>query len=180
MTGHQHKSSKHDNRQQTLSGGPVFEFGPGWGAKTKKWFKKYLFGGDCALCRMTRYVLLFGALLLLFGGPQLGSFLGTEKENTELTKAVIVETVQRGDSKTRIARRAVSDYLNGNGELDLTPGQKVFIEANLVELLGNTTLQTGQIIEFKIEDIANLIHEAEQLSPATRQKWEDYAKKVRF
>lgn len=179
MIAYQHKSPKPNNRQQTLSGGPVFEFGPGWGVKVKKWFKKYLIGGNCTLCRATRYVLLFGVLMLLFGGPQIKLFLNGQKQQALISETKITETAQLGDSKIKLARRALANYLGKFTDTTLTNGQKVFIETVLSQTITDE-LKPGTRIGFDFENIKNLIEQSRLLTPSQLQKWEDYAKKVKF
>lgn len=174
---HQPKLLK--NLEKSL-GGPVFEFGPGWGHKTKKWFKKYILGGKCTLCKSTRYILLLGAIILIFGGPQLREYFD-DRENQKLTGQITIsEVVQTGDSKTHVARRAVTEYLKKSDDLTLTPGQRIFVEAKLIQSINNYDFRVGQTIEFDPEQIHLLGHEAESLSPATLQKWEKYAREVKF
>lgn len=162
---------------QRSEGGPVFEFGPGWGTKTKKWFRKYILAADCSLCRNTRYILLAGVVILIFFGPYIQRLETQPEIKIPETMGVIVGA---GDSRTALARRAVTDYLADSGDLNLSAGQKVFMETKLVQFVADEVLRSGQIIEFEIEVIHNLGHEAELLSPAALKKWEEYAKKVKF
>src|SRR3989344_9472684 len=179
MIAYRHKPPKHDDRQQTLSGGPVFDFGPGWGVKIKKWFKKYLIGGDCTLCRATRYVLLFGILVLLFGGPQIRSFLNGQRQQALISETKITETAQLGESKIKLSRRALAGYLDKFTDTTLSNGQKVFIETVLSQTITDE-LKPGTRIDFDFENIKTLIEQSRLLTPSQLQKWEDYAKSVKF
>ncbi|MBI2063255.1 MAG: hypothetical protein HYT61_03425 [Candidatus Yanofskybacteria bacterium] len=161
------------------SSGPVFEFGPGWGSKIKKWFKKYILGGHCTLCRATRYVLLFGLVLLVFGGPQLKSLLDSKKQQALISETRITETAQSGDSKIKMARRALTGYLNKFTDTTVTNGQRVFIETVLSQTITDE-LKPGAQIDFDFKSVETLIEQSRLLTPSQLQKWEDYAKKVKF
>ncbi|MDO8669676.1 MAG: hypothetical protein Q7K65_05275, partial [Candidatus Buchananbacteria bacterium] len=179
MTEHQLKLLKNVEHQQ-VSGGPIFEFGPGWGVKIKKWVKKYLFGGDCTLCRNTRYILLAGIIILIIGWPQFKSLIN-DKEQQALTisETKITETVQLSDSKIKLARRALADYLDKFTDTNITNGQKVFIETVLSQTMTDE-LKLGTQIDFDFENIKTLIEQSRLLTPSQLQKWEKYAKSVKF
>lgn len=180
MEAHRHLPKRKSEKQpELLMGGPVFEFGPGWGVKIKKWFKKYLIGGDCTLCRATRYVLLFGIVVLLFGGPQIRSFLDGQKQKALISETKITETAQLGESKIKLARRALGDYLDKFTSTTLTNGQKVFIETVLGQTI-EEELKPGVRVDFDFENIKTLIEQSRLLTPSQLQKWEEYAKKVKF
>lgn len=153
------------------SSGPVFEFGPGWGTRLNKWFKKN--AGKKILPPISIVVLALGLFLFFQGEKQV--------EKTKLQAAnIISQIVLAGESKTHVARRAVKEYLEKNDDLTLTHGQRIFVESKLVQLINSSDFRTGQVIEFDPEQIHTFGQEAESLSPATLQKWEGYAKKVRF
>lgn len=180
MIGQQHKPTKHDGHQQFLLGGPVFEFGPGWSVKTKKWFKKYVLGGNCALCRSSRYVLFFGLVILIFGGPQLKQLVSGPPKQTLTGQIKISETVQRGDSRIKLTRRALANYLAQFPDPVLTNGQKVFIETSLGQEITNDVFRTGVNVEFEIDDIESAIKKSKSLTPSQLQRWENAAKGVKF
>mgnify|MGYP001589209612 CR=1 FL=1 len=169
MTEHQQKLLK--------TGGPVFEFGPGWGAKTKKWFKKYVLAADCPLCRNTRYILIIGLVFIIFFGPRLELWMNPKKQ-APAQAAIIKVLVQKGDSKTKLARRALVDYLVKSPE-ELTGGQKIFIE-NILSRKITTGLKVNGNIEFATEDIRSALNESKTLTPFQLQKWEEYSKRVSF
>ncbi|MBI2669569.1 MAG: hypothetical protein HYX20_00230 [Candidatus Yanofskybacteria bacterium] len=179
MIEHDYKSIGHDHQQPIFFSGPVFEFGPGWGVKVKKWSKKYIFGGDCTLCRTTRYALFFGIVVLLFGGPQIRSFLDGQKQQALISEIKITETAQIGDSKIKLTRRALAGYLGKFTNTTLTNGQKVFIETVLSQTIVDE-LKPGAQIDFNFENIKTLIEQSRLLTPSQLQKWEDYAKSVKF
>lgn len=180
MEAHGHlPKGKTGKQPELLTGGPVFEFSPGWEVKIKKWFKKYILGGNCALCRATRYVLLFGVVVLLFGGPQIRTFLDGQKQRALISETKITETAQSGDSKIKLARRALADYLDKFTDTTITKGQKVFIETVLSQTITDE-LKPGTRVDFDFENIKTLIEQSRLLTPSQLQKWEEYAKKVKF
>ena len=176
-------SAKHqpqlvDNRQK--SNGPVFEFGPGWGAKTKKFLKKYALGGDCSLCRDTRYVLLAVIIILVVGWPYFKKMAGQQQPEPLTGQIKIAEVVQPGDSKIKFARRALADYLAESPDITLTNGQKVFIETILGQGITSDTFKTGASIEFPAETMKSAIAKSKSLSPSQLKYWEAAAKGIRF
>ena len=179
MTLGKQKLLKLQEGQQIL-GGPIFDFGPGWGTKTTKWFKKYIFGPKCTLCRATRYILLFGAMLLVFGGPQLRQFINDKKPDTLTGQIKITEVVRPGDSKIKLARRALADYLYQHPDATLTNGQKVNVETVLGQKIISKDFRTGNDIEFSADDIKSAIEKSKTLTPYQLQRWEDADKSVKF
>lgn len=159
------------HHKKTLSSGPIFEFGPGWGARLNKWFKKN--AGKKMLPPVSVIVLALGLFLILQRDSQI------EKPESQ-TANIISQTVLAGESKTHVARRAVTEYLENGDDLTLTPGQRIYVETKLIKLIDDAKFRPGQIIEFDLEQIHILGHEAESLSATTLQKWEGYAKKVHF
>ena len=154
--------------------GPIFEPGPGWGGRIKKWSKKYILGWDCSLCRATRFVLIFGIIFLILAGPRINN-----QEQVEVAKNTVTETVQPGDGQTHLARRLLAKFLGQNKEISLTKGQKVFIENVLSEKVPKALLVVGQNIPLDLKEIMSAIKEAKLLSPSQLQRWEKYAERVK-
>lgn len=154
----------------------MFEPGPGWGGKLKKWFKKYAWGGSCALCRDTRYVLIFGIVVLLLLMPQINE----KKKTLPAIEDKINEMVRPKDSQTHLARRITAKYLTQNMESELTAGQKVFIETVLRETIPNKQVWAGNRIEIEVGEIKKTIEKAKTLSASQLEKWEKYAERVEF
>ena len=176
-------SAKHqpqlvDNRQK--SNGPVFEFGPGWGAKTKKFLKKYALGGDCSLCRDTRYVLLAVIIILVVGWPYFKKMAGQQQPEPLTGQIKIAEVVQHGDSKIKLARRALTNYLAQSPDVSLTNGQRVFIETIIGQDIANDRFKTGTNIDFSADTLKSLIAKSKSLSPSQLKYWETAAKGIKF
>lgn len=162
------------------TGGPVFEFGPGWGAKTKKWCKKYLLAGNCALCRNTRYILIAGVIILIAGWPQFKKMSNRQPQDSLTGQIKIAEIVQNGDSKIKLARRALSNYLAQFPDNTLTKGQKIFIETVLGQEIANNAFRAGANIEIAADDIESAIDKSKLLTPSQLQRWEAAAKGIKF
>lgn len=166
---------KNEVEPKLIQSGPVFESGPGWGAKTKKWLNKYFY----------RVVLPIIVIALLVYG-----FKNRPKSNREIglspspkitaSQNVISQEVRKGDSRTLIARRALADYLQTATDVTLSAGQKVFVENKLSQLLANSALKVASNVEIKIDDIQAAITESQRLTKFQLQKWEEFAKKVKF
>lgn len=151
--------------------GPIFEPGPGWGRKLKKWAKKYILGGDCTLCRATRYILVFGVIVLVVAWPKFHT-------PPSITKEIkVVETVRPRDGKTHLARRMLAQYLTQNQDTQISKAQKVFIETALREKI-TAELVAGNIIELADEEIKEAVEKSKMLSPFQLKKWELYAEAV--
>lgn len=176
---HQPKLSN-ESDGQLKSNGPVFEFGPGWGAKTKKWFKKYIVASDCSLCRNTRYILLAGIVVLTISWPYFKKTADQQSQDKLTGQIKIAEVVRPGDSKIKLARRALSNYLTQFPDQNLTNGQRVFIETVLGQGLVNDTFKTGINIEFPADTIKSAIEKSKLLSPSQLKYWESAAKGIKF
>ena len=152
--------------------GPIFEPGPGWGAHTKRWLGKYFW-------KVVVPVLLVLVVVLALarrGGesPLVGS--PTPSGNSQS----INQSVQPGDSHTLIARRALANYLQKFPDAALTAGQKVFIENRLAQTITVASFRVGTAIEFKLSDLQFALSAAHSLTRSELQKWEAYARGVRF
>jgi hypothetical protein len=159
-----------------MAPGPVFEPGPGWGGQLKKWSKKYILGGDCALCRATRYVLVFGVVVLIMAWPQLNQPTRLVGENQK-----IVETVQPKDGKTQLARRILARYLSQNANPKLSNGQKVFVETILKEKIPDQAVKKiGSPVELSYDEIEKALGQAALLSSFQLKRWEAFSQKVSF
>jgi len=148
-------------------GGPVFDFGPGWGFYVKKWLGKYLF----------KIVLPVVVVIVA-----MGIFVSrNEAENgkkTIIPEETIKIVVLRGDSRALLARKALAEYLKGNSQEILSGGQKLFIEEILRQKLTNPKLTVGEEIEFYFGDIKVAASQSKNLSPYQLEIWENYAQRA--
>jgi len=160
------------NKQQSpqqYSGGPVFDFGPGWGFYVKRWLGKYLFK-----------IVLPAIVIIVAMSIYVSKNKAENGEKTTAGNEMIKIVVLHGDSRALLARRALAEYLKENPQEILTGGQKLFIEEILRRKLANPKLIVGEVTEFAADDMKAAIAQAKQLTQFQLQKWEEYAKKVRF
>ncbi len=153
---------------QRSEGGPVFDFGPGWGFYVKRWFGKYLFK-----------IVLPVIVIIVAMGIYVSS---NDEENNEKITAneKITVAVARGDSRALLARKALAEYLKKNLQETLTSGQKLFIEEILRRKLNNPKLTIGEVVEFTIDDIRTAVDQAKQLTQFQLEAWEKYARGIKF
>src|SRR3989344_4231515 len=155
--------------------GPIFEPGPGWGEKLKKWSKKYILGWDCTLCRATRFVLIFGIVFLILARPG----VNPQREQAEVDGNLIIETVRPRDGQTHLARRVLATYLEQE-KIELTGGQKIFIENTLSAKIPEKLIEIGKKITIDAGEIKSAINQSKLLTASQLNKWEKYAKRVKF
>ncbi len=156
-----------------IEGGPVFEAGPGWGLRLKTWLRRY---SKIILPAVTIVVLAFGFFITYKNWT--GTIGVVKKKVTIVNK--IYEKVLSSDSSVLLARRALADYLRVSPDQTLSPGQKVFVEEILRKTIDAITLTIDQRVEFNLDDVITAINKSKTLSASQLQKWEAYAKNVRF
>lgn len=87
-----------------------------------------------------------------------------------------IYTAVKGDSVTKLARRAMVDYLAASG-ISLTRQQKLYFETNLVKISHpNERVYRGTVREFKVVDLDRLAREAQSLTSAQQAAWNKYLK----
>ncbi len=168
-----------DQEKSAAHSGPIFEFTPGWGYKTKKWIKKYVLANDCMLCRSTRYILLTGIIILILAKPKLNSLFKNDVKTNDIISGAITRVVQPGDSKTKLARRAISDYLNRFPEVSFTKGQRLFAEVKLQEKITQDIIISNPI-KFSEQDIKTILDASRNLPETQIKKWNEYAARISF
>lgn len=163
--------------EKYTASGPIFEAGPGWGGRLKKWSKKYILGGDCILCRSVRYIFIFGVMVLV----ALWNKIDLPQQQIAQNTTVITETIQPKDGKTHLARRILYQFLKENPGIKVTAAQKVFIETILKDkITSDSTNQVGGKVEMSYEEVQNAINQANLLTPLQLKKWEGYAQRINF
>lgn len=151
---------------QRSEGGPVFDFGPGWGFYVKRWLKKYFLK------------IIAPAVVIVIA---VGVF--TARRNAENGEEIITAPrtvkvmVVRGDGAVLIARKALAEYLKNYPE-ELTAGQKIFIEEILRKKVGSKKLIVAEEVSFDFNDIREAISQSKNLSLYQLQVWEGYAKRA--
>jgi len=95
------------------------------------------------------------------------------------TEKSFVETAARGDSTTRLARRALANYLEKNPDSALTPDHKIFIEDYLVKNSGyKGRVTVGSSVEFQKDLIQKAIAQSKNLSAGQLKNLHKYAVQV--
>jgi hypothetical protein len=89
-------------------------------------------------------------------------------------------TTPEGGSMSVLARRAIQLYDQEDNSFNLTPAQAVYVEARLVNELGNRYLEIGEKISVAKSRIAALSKESLALDAASIAAWETYADTVDF
>ncbi len=102
----------------------------------------------------------------------------TEARETENS---FVETAQRGDGTTHLARRALAHYLEKNADSSLTAEHKIYIEDYLrknVSATGHITVSTS--VEFSKSLIKQAIDASKNLNDAQLKNLQKYSANVNF
>ena len=86
--------------------------------------------------------------------------VGASKE----TDTSFVETATKGDGSTKLARRALANYLEKNPDTSLTAEHKIYIEDLLRRQVNDGHLKVGDTREFSKDAIANAIQKSKSLS----------------
>jgi hypothetical protein len=101
------------------------------------------------------------------------------EKTKETDKEVIVETAQKGDGITHLARRALAKYLEKTGgDPELTKEHKIFIEDYLQNRTGNEWLNVGETRSFSIDLIKEAVQEAKKLNQQQLEKISQFAQLV--
>lgn len=112
----------------------------------------------------------------------------TEQKKTDQTSSVstsqeteksFVETAAKGDGTTKLARRALANYLEKNSDSALTPEHKIYIEDYLrknVSFKGK--VQVGTSVEFSKDLISQAIAKSKTLNENQLKNLHKYAIRV--
>ncbi len=95
----------------------------------------------------------------------------TETEKTE----VYVETAERGDGLTHLARKALSRHMEEKEITDLTNEHKIYIEDYIQKELGSYALSLGQEVEISHELISEAVDESRELSDEQLNNLKQYS-----
>ncbi len=107
-----------------------------------------------------------------------------EKETSSVatsqeTENSFVETAVRGDSQTKLARRALADFLEKNPDSALTAEHKIYIEDYLRKNSGHTgRVSVGTSIEFSKDLIKDAISKSKNLNDNQLKNLHKYAVRV--
>src|SRR3989338_188239 len=172
-------NKKGPEESNILTNGPVFEFGPGWGDKTKQWIRKYILAADCSLCRNTRYVFVAAILIIIAVWPQFKK-MADQQRSQYIDQLNISDTVKQGDGKIKVSRRILANFLSSWPDPELSKAQMVFIETLLSKEIPDYKFEKDSTIGLPAELIKSTILKSKSLSPTQIQYWNDAAKNVSF
>ena len=92
-----------------------------------------------------------------------GSTTTTQVTSQETEKSFI-ETAVKGDSSTKLARRALANYLEKNPDSALTPEHKIYIEDYLRKNVPKKSIRVGTSVEFSKDLVQNAISKSKNLN----------------
>ncbi|NTU66549.1 MAG: hypothetical protein HGB08_01350 [Candidatus Moranbacteria bacterium] len=99
---------------------------------------------------------------------------GTSKE----TDSSFIETAGKGDGTTKLARRALADYLEKNPDSTLTAEHKIYIEDYMRKNVGTGKVNIGSSVEFSKSLIGDAISKSKNLNAAQLKNLHKYAVRV--
>lgn len=98
---------------------------------------------------------------------------------SEETDEAFIETAARGDSRTTLARKALSNYLEKNNDSSLTAEHKIYIEDYLQKTVGHTSgVNVGTQISFSKVQIRDAIEMSKTLTDSQLNNLTKYAQRV--
>jgi hypothetical protein len=154
------------------SNGPVFESGPGWGARLNAWTRKNL------------WYVIPGAVIVLI----LIVVLASSESNTDVTASITPSAsptqsgistttiVLAGDNHTYVARRAIFAMLLTGAPA--SKGAQMYTETILTQRHQTEKLTVGTPYTHSSQEILTLFSEYEKLTAKQKASWEALAKKA--
>ncbi|MEI6587632.1 MAG: hypothetical protein WCO05_01645 [Candidatus Moraniibacteriota bacterium] len=108
---------------------------------------------------------------------------GTNKTSSvttsQETDQSFIETAGKGDGTTKLARKALADYLEKNSDSSLTPEHKIYIEDYLRKNVGHKGgVKVGTSVEFSKSLIGDAIAKSKNLSAGQLKNLHKYAVRV--
>jgi len=178
-----HRGGQSSSEEESSFSGPNFEAGPGWGEQTSTWLKEHML--DRVL---PAAVIVIVVIVLVSGGnndskdPEVvkatddaDEVVTADNNGTALTANVVSAVANAGEGYALVARRALAVYLSDNTDIELTRGQKIFIEDALSKTVEGIELNAGDTVEFKVTDVEKAVEDAQNLTPYQLKVWEGYA-----
>lgn len=99
---------------------------------------------------------------------------GTSQE----TEGSFIETAGKGDGATRLARRALANYLEKNPDSELTPEHKIYIEDYLRKHVNHGKISIGTSLEFSKSLVQEAITKSKTLNDSQLRNLHKYAVRV--
>jgi hypothetical protein len=98
-------------------------------------------------------------------------------EKTEAKK--YIETAQKGEGITHLARRTLKSYLKDNPQsFNITPEHKIYIEDYLAKKMGGTGLKLGEKLEFSDDLLKEALQKSETLTSRQLENLTQYSQLV--
>ena len=94
------------------------------------------------------------------------------------TEQAFIETAVKGDGTTRLARRALANYLEKNPDSMLTAEHKIYIEDYLRKNVPKKSVFVGTSVEFSKSLIQNAITKSKSLNEKQLKNLHKYAVRV--
>jgi hypothetical protein len=98
---------------------------------------------------------------------------------TEATAETYSFIAQKGDSYTKMARKAVQIFGLDN-KVDLSGAQIVYVETNLTQLANSPELDLGEAVTISKTTVGEWVEKAKQLTNAQKALWQVYADRADF
>lgn len=98
--------------------------------------------------------------------------------SSQETEQAFIETAGKNDSATRLARRALANYLEKNPDSQLTKEHKIYIEDYLRKNVSTKSVQIGTNIEFSKDLIQKGIEQSKKLNEGQLKNLEKYSARV--
>ncbi|EKE15858.1 MAG: hypothetical protein ACD_11C00103G0060 [uncultured bacterium] len=95
------------------------------------------------------------------------------------TETSFVETAERGDGATHLARRALANYLEKNPNSELTKEHKIYIEDYLRKNIGSSSkIGVGTSLEFSKDIIQKAVEQSKNLNDRQLKNLQKYSARV--
>jgi len=105
--------------------------------------------------------------------------LETPEIQIPVQEGTYLETAEKGDGITHLARRALGKYLQEKPQdFEVTPEHKIYIEDYLAKSMGNGWLNLGENIEFSETLLKEAIGKAKDLTPAQLENLTQFSQLV--
>lgn len=95
------------------------------------------------------------------------------------TKASYTFYAQKGESVSKLARKAIAQYL-AETSTSLSAAQRLFIEVNLTNASNPVFLEIGESRSFSVDLVSDLVEQSKNLSQKSLNAWQRQANSVNY
>jgi len=110
--------------------------------------------------------------------PQKSETAAPQTEMSKETETSFAETAVKGDGSTKLARRALANYLEKNPDSSLNAAQKIYIEDSLRRQVKDGRLKIGDERTFSKDAIAKAIEKSKGLNEKQIKNLQKFAQRV--